>query len=102
MLLAGVFASRFPHASGTLWTIVNRNEYNVSDSQLVVPHKSAVHYYDLWHGVELKPAIVRDKATLSFDIEGLGYGAVLATEDHPAMAHQSARVHGGALAASAG
>jgi len=84
MLQAGVFASRFPNAGGTLWTIVNRNEYNVSGSQLVVPRKSGTHYYDLWHGVELKAAIAGDKATLNFDIEGLGYGAVLATEDHPA------------------
>jgi gamma-glutamyl hercynylcysteine S-oxide synthase len=84
MLQPGVFASRFPTTGGTLWTIVNRNEYNVSGSQLLVPHKSAAHYYDLWHGVELKPSIASDRATLSFDIEGLGYGAVLATEDHPA------------------
>jgi len=84
MLQAGVFASRFPQAGGTLWTIVNRNEYKVNGSQLIVPHKSAAHYYDLWHGLELKPAIAGDKVTLRFDIESLGYGAVLATEDHPA------------------
>jgi formylglycine-generating enzyme required for sulfatase activity len=84
MLQPGVFASRFPAAAGTLWTIVNRNEYQVSGSQLVVPHKSGVRYYDLWHGVELKPAIAGDKATLTFDIETLGYGALLATEEHPA------------------
>src|SRR5438309_2040562 len=71
-------------SAGTLWTIVNRNEYEVSGSQLGVPHKVGLYYYDRWHGVELKPAVAGDKATLTFDIEGLGYGAVLATENHPA------------------
>jgi gamma-glutamyl hercynylcysteine S-oxide synthase len=83
MTQAGIFASRFPKSDATLWTIVNRNEYNVSGLQLVVSHKNGIHYYDLWHGVELKPTIAGDKATLSFDIEGLGYGAILAMEDHP-------------------
>ena len=34
-------------------------------------------YYDLWHGVELTPAIKNDSAILSFAIEGNGYGALL-------------------------
>jgi gamma-glutamyl hercynylcysteine S-oxide synthase len=80
---AGVFASRFPTSNGSLWTMVNRNEYSVGGSQLVVPHKGGVHYYDLWHGVELTPALANDKASLSFDLEALGFGAVLATEENP-------------------
>ena len=83
VLTAGVFASRFPGAGGTLWTIVNRNEYNVRGSQLTMPHKSGMHYYDLWHGIELTPTLAHDKATLSFDLEGLGFGAILATETNP-------------------
>jgi gamma-glutamyl hercynylcysteine S-oxide synthase len=75
----GVFASRFPRARGTLWTIVNRNEYGVSGAQLSVPHRSGMHYYDLWHGAELQPALTNSMATLSFDLEGLGYGAVFAS-----------------------
>ena len=35
-LQAGVFASRFPTRDGTLWTIVNRNEYDVTGAQLEV------------------------------------------------------------------
>src|SRR6202035_276723 len=35
-----------------------------------------------WHGVELQPRITAQEATLSFSIEGLGFGAILAiTED---------------------
>ncbi len=81
---AGVFASRFPGAGGTLWTIVNRNEYNVSGPQLVVPHQSGLHYYDLWQGTQLTPSLANDKATLSFELESLGFGAVFATEKSPA------------------
>jgi len=50
---AGVFASRFPNHSRTLWTIVNRNEYDVAGPELRVPFPAGVHFYDLWHGVVL-------------------------------------------------
>ena len=83
VLQAGVFASRFPSASGTLWTLVNRNEYLVRGAQLGVPHKTGVRYYDLWHGAELTPALAKDKDTVSFEMEGLGFGAVLATTENP-------------------
>ena len=33
-LQAGVFASKFPTATNTLWTIVNRNEYDSAGEQL--------------------------------------------------------------------
>ena len=83
VIQSGVFASRFPTADGTLWTIVNRNEYDVTGSQLMVDHSSRAHYYDLWHGVELRPTLTGDRATLDFAVEGLGYGAILATEQDP-------------------
>ncbi len=84
---AGVFASRFPRTGGTLWTIVNRNEYDVSGPELEIKIDTASqpgmhyndHFYDLWHGTELTPLIANGKATLNFNLEGLGYGAVLAT-----------------------
>jgi gamma-glutamyl hercynylcysteine S-oxide synthase len=79
VLQAGVFASRFPRSSGTLWTMVNRNEYDVSGAELEIASQPGMHYYDLWHGKELTPVIANGKATLSFSLEGLGYGAVLAT-----------------------
>jgi formylglycine-generating enzyme required for sulfatase activity len=81
MLQPGVFASRFPISSGTLWTIVNRNEYDVTGAQLTIPHIAGMHYYDLWHGSELMPTMDAQKATLDFTTEGLGYGAILATQN---------------------
>ena len=77
----GVFASRFPNNSNTLWTIVNRNEYDVAGAELRVPFHAGIHFYDLWHGTELKPSVRGSDAILSFEIEGRGFGAVLATEE---------------------
>jgi formylglycine-generating enzyme required for sulfatase activity len=76
----GVFASRFPAKSSTLWTIVNRNEYNVVGSQLRVPYRTGMHYYDLWHGTELKPSVEGGDAILNFEMESRGFGAVLAED----------------------
>jgi gamma-glutamyl hercynylcysteine S-oxide synthase len=80
-LQAGVYASKFPLPQRTLWTIVNRNEFDVEGQQLRVAYKAGLHYYDLWHGIELQPRIAGQEATLSFSLEGLGYGAILATEE---------------------
>jgi len=77
---SGVFASRFPSATSTLWTMVNRNEYDVSGEQLRVPYRAAMRYYDLWHGSEITPVVQGNEATLIFAIEGLGFGAVLAEQ----------------------
>ncbi len=79
MVQPGVFASRFPAPGGSLWTIVNRNEYNVAGSQLTVAHKRGMRYYDLWHGVQLTPKVADETVTLNFEMESLGFGAVLAT-----------------------
>ncbi|MCU1298414.1 MAG: hypothetical protein JWO91_2692 [Acidobacteriaceae bacterium] len=79
---SGVFASKFPTQSTTLWTIVNRNEYDVHGEQLRVPHQAAMHYYDLWHGSELTPVTRGSEAILNFDLEGRGFGAVLATNEN--------------------
>jgi gamma-glutamyl hercynylcysteine S-oxide synthase len=83
VLQPGVFASRFPAAKGTLWTIVNRNEYDVSGAEIEIAKQPGMRYYDLWHGRELSPAVSDGKAILNFDLEGLGYGAVLATAEKP-------------------
>ncbi len=95
VLQSGVFASRFPTAHGTLWTMVNRNEYEVSGAQLAVPAQTQVRYYDLWHGKELKATTVSGNATLDFSIEGLGYGAILATAEHPAQLDELMKVMAG-------
>jgi iron(II)-dependent oxidoreductase len=83
-LQAGVFASRFPTAASTLWTVVNRNEYESTGEQIRTAHRAGMRYYDLWHGTELTPVVRGNEATLSFSVEGLGFGAVLATE-HPVL-----------------
>ncbi len=80
-LQAGVFASKFPAGKQTLWTIVNRNEYDVSGEQLHIPHNAGAHYFDLWRGVELTPDISGGAATLKFSIEGLGFDAVLVSHE---------------------
>jgi iron(II)-dependent oxidoreductase len=75
----GVFASKFPRDKNTLWTIVNRNGFDVSGPQIKLRYEPGTQYYDLWHGVQLTPEINGNLALLSFDIEGHGYGALLAT-----------------------
>jgi formylglycine-generating enzyme required for sulfatase activity len=85
-LQPGVFASRFPGAGRTLWTLVNRNEYAVTGDQLAAPAAEGTRYYDLWRGAELTPAVGAGTPTLRFGIEGLGFGAVLATRESPLAA----------------
>lgn len=75
----GIFATKFPGAGETLWTIINRNEYDVTGRQIRTPYSAEMHYFDLWHGVEIKPQVEGDGAVLSFAVDGHGYGAVLAT-----------------------
>jgi len=77
----GVYASMFPVGGRTLWTVVNRNEFFVDGQIIAVNHRGGRRYYDLWNGVELKPAIEGGKAKLSFPLEERGYGAVLALDD---------------------
>jgi len=76
----GVFATRFPGGGRTLWTVVNRNEFDVRGEQIEVAHRAGARYYDLWSGAELTPRIAGDGAVLSFPIEAHGFGAVLALE----------------------
>jgi len=77
----GVFASKFPGKAGVLWTIVNRNEYAVSGEQLRLPRTEGMHYYDLWHGIELTPEVEGQEAVLNFGLDGRGFGAILASTD---------------------
>ncbi len=76
----GVFASKFPGQGRTLWTLVNRNEYDVPGRQIEVPYAPGTRYFDLWNGVELKPEVQGSTAALSFEMEAQGYGAVLAID----------------------
>jgi iron(II)-dependent oxidoreductase len=82
MLRYGVYASRWPLTDQTLWTIVNRNEYDVDGDQMEVASNPGMRYFDLYHGVELKPqSRGAERLVLSFSIEAKGFGAVLATKN---------------------
>ena len=76
----GVFASKFPTDHATLWTIVNRNEFDLEGEQLVVKNDDDLIYYDVWRGATLKPRIKGDEAIISVSLEAKGYGAVLAVK----------------------
>jgi iron(II)-dependent oxidoreductase len=77
----GVFATRWPVGGEQAFTIVNRNEYEVTGPQLELSYQKGVHYYDLWNGAELSPSRHGDTVRLTFTIEGRGFGAVIATPE---------------------
>jgi gamma-glutamyl hercynylcysteine S-oxide synthase len=86
----GVFASRWPLHQQTLWTIVNRNEYDAAGQQIELEPEEGMRYFDLYHGIELRPDRTPDgKIGLSFSIEAHGYGALLATKTSPDSAMQA-------------
>jgi gamma-glutamyl hercynylcysteine S-oxide synthase len=84
MLRYGVYSSRWPPGNETVWTIVNRNEYDIEGDQMEILSKAGRRYFDLYNGVELKPQFRPDgRIILAFPIEANGYGAVLATDHEP-------------------
>ena len=83
MQIDGVFASRWPLGNRTLWTIVNRNEYDVKGPELVAPAQNGVRYLDLYHGAELQPEQKGNEDVLTFPIEAHGYAAVMAIQGAP-------------------
>ena len=89
----GVYASRWPMGQETVWTIVNRNGYNVDSPQMDVPLIEGIRYFDLYHGNLLEPATKPGTngrtGTLSFPMEAHGYGAILATSGAPSDAFQT-------------
>jgi formylglycine-generating enzyme required for sulfatase activity len=90
MLRYGVFASRWPLGQETVWTVVNRNDYDVEGPQIDMVSDEGLRYYDLYHGVELTP--VKNQAgrmVLSFNIEAHGYGALLASRSAPEASTQT-------------
>jgi gamma-glutamyl hercynylcysteine S-oxide synthase len=89
MLRYGVFASRWPLSQQTVWTIVNRNDYDVEGVQIALAPEEGVRYFDLYHGVELTPTKNQTgRNVLSFRIEAHGYGAILASPAGPDPAIQ--------------
>ena len=85
----GVYASRWPLGRQALWTIVNRNEYDVNGLQMSVPYQSGMRYFDLYHGTELIPEIGENQASLSFTTEAHGFGAVMAIDGGPGAATEA-------------
>ena len=85
----GVYASRWPLDKLTLWTIVNRNEYDVEGRQMTVPFREGTRYFDVYHGKELTPEREGDNAILSFVLEAHGFGAVLAVPQGPSAEIQA-------------
>lgn len=84
MLRYGVYASRWPLGDQAVWTIVNRNEYDVDDDQIEIQPSGGYRYFDLYHGTELKPQTRSGGRTvLEFAIEAKGFGAVLETKAEP-------------------
>jgi len=84
MLRYGIYASRWPVEGQTVWTIVNRNEYDVGGDQMEVAAADGLRYFDLYHGVELKPQTrPHGRTILEFSLEAKGYGAILATHSAP-------------------
>jgi formylglycine-generating enzyme required for sulfatase activity len=93
----GVYASRWPLDHETLWTIVNRVRYDIGGRQMDVPLTPGMRYFDLYHGVELKPETDGAWSVLSFNIEANGYGAILATPNEPGDAIKALMQHMAAM-----
>lgn len=79
----GVFASRWPLEDQTVWTLVNRNEYDVAGPQLTVPYRKGTRYFDLYHGVELHGERENESVNLVFPLEAHGFGAIFMTQVEP-------------------
>ena len=92
----GVFASKWPLANRTLWTIVNRTVYNIKGPQLRITAQPGMRYFDLWNGTELKP----ENDSLAFPVEALGFAAILAQPEpaDPAFLAEMARLSAKPLA----
>ena len=93
MLTFGVYASRWTLGHETVWTIVNRNSYEVTGHQMEVSLTPGMRYFDLYHGTELKPETKGQTSILSFDMEASGYGAILATPSEPREAIKTLMLH---------
>lgn len=77
MLKYGVYSSKWSDNNTSLWTIVNRNDYEVTGEQIKLAVNKDAVYYNAWTGEKLNPAIENNISVLSFNIERNGYAAVL-------------------------
>jgi len=76
---AGVVGSRFDLPGSNLWTIVNRREGAYSGEVLCVPIAGDVadRWYDLVHGIELRPRIVGTSVVVELGVAGRGVAGLL-------------------------
>jgi iron(II)-dependent oxidoreductase len=75
---SGVFASRFPSETETVYTLINRDSIQKTGSQIKLPYKKGYNYFDLWNGVQLNPEKGEDNTiSLAFTIDANGYGSIL-------------------------
>ncbi len=83
-LAKDVDASYWPGDDRSLWTIVNWSAEPVFGDILRVRHSPGMRYFDVWNGVEIKPAIRDGEATLGVsEIEGHGLAAIVAVKNAP-------------------
>ena len=75
----GTYASAWPGQNKTLYTLVNRNAYDLQAAQIQLKHVEGARYFDLWNGRELEPQVSDGNVQLSFLIEANGFGAILVT-----------------------
>ncbi len=73
----GVFASKFPGVNETIYTLINRDSIDKTGTQMWLPYKKGVTYYDIWNGVQLHPEKDEGQVSLEFTIDANGFGAVL-------------------------
>lgn len=73
----GVFASKFPGAGETVYTLINRDSTSKPGVELILPYIPNAGYFDVWNGVKLSPKKNGNTIGLTLNIEGNGYGAVL-------------------------
>jgi len=79
----GTYASAWPGEKETLYTLINRNAYDVQGAQLQLRREEGVRYYDLWNGRELQAQASDGNVQLSFPMEANGFGAILVTHGDP-------------------
>lgn len=82
VLQKGIFSSRFPGLDKTVFTFINRDSTDKQGNQFQLPYQEGTKYFDLWNGAELKPIKKDSIITLAFDVEALGYGAVVAIKEY--------------------
>jgi iron(II)-dependent oxidoreductase len=86
----GLFASRWPLAGDTAWTLVNRSDYAMQGELLRIKSPAAgLTFYDVYHGEKLIPRMDGTDAMLSFSVEPHAFGAILALAQPLTAAQQT-------------